>query len=451
MTLQGGVMNRWSAGTFETHGAILAKWNSWCNGSGCGVAGPLGLPTSSEGQTDRVNGRYSRFEGGVINYNPRVNGAFVLYGGILNKFATLGYSNHPLGLPVSDRIHNEVLGNDYQLFDDGAINQYGGNAFETHGAIFARWNVAGAAFGVLGLPTTDEYPTLTSPQGTTGRYERFQRGVINYNPKINAALVLRGNILAKYESLGFAAGYLGLPTSEEYPTSGGTRQNFEGGFITDELGAGTFVDPGAPPQVGVSEIVSPVSGRIKVRRKGAKRFVRLRRPQLFKDGSEVDATRGTVDVTVATSRTSLETATLSSGQFVIDQAKGTNPLTSFRLSKPLSCAAAARTKGRRSRYAFASRRKPPKGARKNKRRHLWAQTKKGHFRTDGKYAAGTVKGTRWHLTDRCDSTTVSVQRGRVSVYDKVRRTESVSAGGSYTARAQYARACDTTALRVSRP
>jgi hypothetical protein len=62
---------------------------------------------------------------------------------------------------------------------------------------------------------------------------------------------------------------------------------------------------------------------------------------------------------------------------------------------------------------------------------------KGTFRTRGRNAAATVRGTRWSVQDRCDGTLVTVQRGRVQVRDKVkRRTIIVRTGHTYLARAR---------------
>lgn len=231
----GGVINQYGGNAYETHGAILATWTALG-----GANGTLGLPTSDEGQTARVNGRYATFQGGNLYYNPATGNTFHVYGGILNKYRQLGYSAHPLGLPTSNRKKGAKGGSHvYQTFQGGVINQYGGNAFETHGAILARWNRAGGASGSLGLPISDEGYTSRSPQGTLGRYSRFQRGVINYNPKINRAIVLFGAIGAKYAQMGYAASYLGLPTSEEQDLAGGgKRQDFEGGYIVWKPGEG---------------------------------------------------------------------------------------------------------------------------------------------------------------------------------------------------------------------
>jgi hypothetical protein len=69
------------------------------------------------------------------------------------------------------------------------------------------------------------------------------------------------------------------------------------------------------------------------------------------------------------------------------------------------------------------------------RRRLWGNAT-GRFRTRGRYAAATVRGTRWLTIDRCNGTQVIVTDGVVSVFDLVaRRTVLVSAGQSYFAHA----------------
>ncbi len=67
---------------------------------------------------------------------------------------------------------------------------------------------------------------------------------------------------------------------------------------------------------------------------------------------------------------------------------------------------------------------------------LLRATGKGHFRTQGRYSAATVRGTTWTVTDRCDGTFITVTRGTVAVLDLVKRkTIMVHAGKSYLARA----------------
>jgi hypothetical protein len=61
----------------------------------------------------------------------------------------------------------------------------------------------------------------------------------------------------------------------------------------------------------------------------------------------------------------------------------------------------------------------------------------GKFRTKGRYAAATVRGTVWSIADRCDGTLTHVARGTVVVSDLVRhKTITVRAGHSYLALAR---------------
>jgi hypothetical protein len=68
-------------------------------------------------------------------------------------------------------------------------------------------------------------------------------------------------------------------------------------------------------------------------------------------------------------------------------------------------------------------------------RHLWASGS-GKFRTKGRFAAASVRGTEWETDDRCDGTLITVKTGAVSVFDQVlRKTIVVKAGKSYLAKA----------------
>ena len=61
----------------------------------------------------------------------------------------------------------------------------------------------------------------------------------------------------------------------------------------------------------------------------------------------------------------------------------------------------------------------------------------GKFRTKGRYAAATVRGTVWSIADRCDGTLTHVTRGTVVVSDLVRhKSITVRAGHSYLALAR---------------
>jgi hypothetical protein len=113
------------------------------------------------------------------------------------------------------------------------------------------------------------------------------------------------------------------------------------------------------------------------------------------------------------------------GKFAIDEIP-----TSGKVSRPISvirlvggsfkqCTAAART--------VAATKKPI--------RRLWGKGK-GRFRTRGRYASGTVRGTSWITEDFCDGTRTRVFSGVVRVYDLVTKKFVVlKAGQSYFAKA----------------
>ena len=66
---------------------------------------------------------------------------------------------------------------------------------------------------------------------------------------------------------------------------------------------------------------------------------------------------------------------------------------------------------------------------------LWAEGK-GRFRTKGRYASATIRGTKWQTTDQCDGTLTTVTEGAVSVNDlRLKKVVAVRAGSSYLAQA----------------
>ena len=68
-------------------------------------------------------------------------------------------------------------------------------------------------------------------------------------------------------------------------------------------------------------------------------------------------------------------------------------------------------------------------------RSLWASGK-GKFRTKGKYASATIRGTKWQTTDQCDGTLTTVAEGSVLVRDiRLKKNVVVATGTSYLAKA----------------
>jgi hypothetical protein len=180
------------------------------------------------------------------------------------------------------------------------------------------------------------------------------------------------------------------------------------------------------PVLGESVVAGKVgSGTVRIRLKNGK-FRNLGANEKIPLGSEIDATNGRVRLTSAAGTGGkTQTADFFDGAFVVTQTGGKKPITQLKLSGKLSCSK------RNAKKAGASQKKKGKKVRK-----LWGDGK-GRFRTRGRNAAATVRGTRWLTEDRCDRTKITVRRGSVTVRDFVKkRTKIVKRGRSYVARSK---------------
>jgi dipeptidyl aminopeptidase/acylaminoacyl peptidase len=176
-----------------------------------------------------------------------------------------------------------------------------------------------------------------------------------------------------------------------------------------------------PPVAGSTVNIGIVSGVVRVRVRGTRRFVNLAASRQIPVGSEVDVTGGRLRLTSAASAGQTQIGIFYAGRGIVRQPRAPLPVTTLELSGPLVCP-------RRS-SATASQPPPPRV------RRLWGDGT-GRFRTRGRYAGATVRGTVWLTEDRCDGTLIRVQRGVVEVLDTVRnRRVTVRAGQSYFARA----------------
>jgi ferric-dicitrate binding protein FerR (iron transport regulator) len=143
--------------------------------------------------------------------------------------------------------------------------------------------------------------------------------------------------------------------------------------------------------------------------------------------SIVDTLAGAVRVTSSASARKAQSITLDSGEFDITQTAAKLAVTQFALLGGDFSVCPAATRGTTSATAAAK----PKTV-----RSLWANGK-GRFRTKGRYATASIRGTRWQTVDRCDGTLVRVTAGAVTVRSLVKKTNVVvKAGHSYLAKAR---------------
>ena len=196
-----------------------------------------------------------------------------------------------------------------------------------------------------------------------------------------------------------------------------------------------------PPVFGKNVTAQPTSGYTLIKVPGTKYFRPLNTGARLPLGTVLDTTHGTVLLaSAANPEEEKQTGLFQGGTFRVTQpkARGGSGLTELRLMGPLAgrCgsgdgrgrASAARVGGRRGRWGRRN------GRRGRQTRRLWGDAH-GNFKTGGRYASATVRGTKWLTEDRCHGTLVKVARGVVKVKDFLRhRTATVTAGHSYLAR-----------------
>lgn len=149
-------------------------------------------------------------------------------------------------------------------------------------------------------------------------------------------------------------------------------------------------------------------------------------------GSAIDASNGTVALTVARDAGGRpQVIVLAGGRFVVTQ-HGSGPITDVTLAGGDFAGCPRPGRGRAALAAAAHQRRR---SRHSVVRQLWARDNHGQFMSYGLTSVATVRGTVWLTQDRCDGTLTRVVRGRVVVNDAVRHgTVVVKAGHAYLAR-----------------
>ena len=187
-------------------------------------------------------------------------------------------------------------------------------------------------------------------------------------------------------------------------------------------------------QVGETVGMAPTGGTVKVRLPGEHEWTELTDDAPLPLGSAVDARDGLVEiaseattgaeqnavVTGAIVRVEQDVLDLGATELVIGGGDFSH-CDDTELAAAVKAKAAARTARKRTKSGVV--------------RGLWAAGK-GRFRTRGRYATASVRGTRWATVDRCGSTTIKVFDGIVDVQDLLTgKTVAVEAGEKRVVRA----------------
>jgi hypothetical protein len=140
-------------------------------------------------------------------------------------------------------------------------------------------------------------------------------------------------------------------------------------------------------------------------------------------GSKLDVTHGTLTLTTDTGTITVFGKGVFAAFLLLRGTDNGKPIVELRLT-------AGNFNACKRRLAIASAAKPPPKV----IRQLWAKAK-GHFRTRGRYASATVRGTVWLTADRCDGTLTHVNQGTVQVSDfTLKKKLLVHAGTSHLAK-----------------
>jgi hypothetical protein len=195
-------------------------------------------------------------------------------------------------------------------------------------------------------------------------------------------------------------------------------------------GASTYP---VPPVQGKNAESGSVSGTVTVRLPGSKTAVTVQTGASIPSGSEVNATTGTVVLSVSQGG-ELRRVSITGGEVIFTQNPHTGQVL-FTLALPLTgCPSFPSSSTRRSAVERVASRRPLRRGPRN--RQITVSDSGGSFGTKGQYVATSTEGTKWRTADTCGSTTVTVYFGRVRIKNLVTgRTITIGASKHYTAHA----------------
>ena len=165
----------------------------------------------------------------------------------------------------------------------------------------------------------------------------------------------------------------------------------------------------AAPEPGKTANATPVSGVVRVKEPRATKFVSLKQPDQVRFGTVVDVRTGVVEIVISDGHGGFYKARFSEGVFKLVAAAGGFAELQLAGGNFKGCPKTA--KGGAS-AAGTSRGRSV--------RHLWGEGA-GKFRTKGRSASATIRGTKWLTDDRCKGTLMTVVVGAVTVRDLVKR------------------------------
>lgn len=169
-------------GAFEVHGAIRARWLALG-----GEGSAFGYPTSDETATPDGVGRLNNFENASVFWHPSA-GAFEVHGLIRARWLAMGGTSSILGYPTTnEQTTPDGIGR-YNHFQKGSIYWTPATgAHEVYGAIRARWAELRWERGFLGFPTATPHEDIRNRN--TFLVGEFKGGRVEVNLTTQRVLV----------------------------------------------------------------------------------------------------------------------------------------------------------------------------------------------------------------------------------------------------------------------
>jgi hypothetical protein len=187
-----------------------------------------------------------------------------------------------------------------------------------------------------------------------------------------------------------------------------------------------------PPVVARTGEAAPVSGTVSFQPPGAQTFQPLTSSTTIPMGSTIDATSGTVGITVAKPRGGTSGGDFYDGEFTLTQAASGDTKEKLAGGSFSACTAGGSTGPSGTvRLAGAA---SAAGKSKTVVRELWGHAH-GKFTTSGRAGAATVLGTIWLTEDRCDGTFFKAVKDSITVvaFAHPGQKHTVAQGHSYLA------------------
>lgn len=175
------------------------------------------------------------------------------------------------------------------------------------------------------------------------------------------------------------------------------------------------------PVAGESVELEVAEGEVLVRQPNEDTFASLEAATLVPVGTLVDASEGIVRITSATRDSGMQTGEFSKSGFELSQEQGSSEVTLTLRGGDYS----------RCRTEEAMLDRSTVGG--PKIRELFVDAD-GDYRTEGMYAAATIRGTRFAFVDACFGTLTAVEEGQVTVSDLTAEEEiELGSGENYWA------------------